>query len=323
LIRDAFAARVICRFVAPIMETLHCGNTAEAFPDYSFFTAKGWRRPLIRLAWSFTIGAALFCIAASPATAQGLPRADGATTPVKRYGPDGGCGPAMIISPGFGGNEEGNAALASAMGTQGWRVLVMGHRESGREAFRAAMLGGSPKQGILEATTTPPKHRARFLDLDAAIAEMTRRCRPAKFVLAGHSMGAMTTMLEAGSASRFGRFGGNRFDAYVAISPQGVGYTYAQGAWSGVSKPVLMITGARDQGSDGGVETRLSAFEGLPPGNKRFAIIPGAGHIALSANWRDDVGRAVSALTIEFVNAIGGGRALPPSSLRGIDIRDK
>lgn len=260
---------------------------------------------------------------AAPVLAQPLPRADGAATPVKRYGPQTGCGPAMIISHGFGGNENGNSGLASAMAAQGWRVIVMGHRESGKEAFRAAIFSGSPKQGILEATTTPTKHRARFLDLDAAIGEMTRNCRPAKFVLAGHSMGAMTTMLEAGSVGRFGRFGSNRFDAYVAISPQGIGYTYAAGAWSGVSKPVLMITGTRDQASDGGYETRLSAFDGLPPGSKRLAIIQGAGHLALAANGNSDITKAVSALTFEFLNAVSKGRTLPPSTLRGIDIRDK
>jgi pimeloyl-ACP methyl ester carboxylesterase len=269
------------------------------------------------------IGAALIGLASSSVSAQGLPRADGAGTPVKRYGPQTGCGPAMIISHGFGGDENGNSGLASAMAAQGWRVIVMGHRESGREAFRTAIFSNSPKQGILDATTTPPRHRARFLDLDAAIAEMTRNCRPAKFVLAGHSMGAMTTMLEAGAAARFGRFGSNRFDAYVAISPQGIGYTYDRNAWAGISKPVLMITGTRDQGSDGGVETRLSAFEGLPAGSKRLAIIPDAGHLALAANGGNGVTKAIAALTLEFLNAVGKGRSLPPSALRGIDIRDK
>jgi pimeloyl-ACP methyl ester carboxylesterase len=272
---------------------------------------------------SIVTGLTSLLLAAAPALAQGLPRADGASVPVKRYGPQAGCGPAMIMSPGFGGNEDGNGGFAAAMARQGWRVLVMGHRESGREAFRAAIFSTAPKQGLIDATTTPPMHRARFLDLDAAFAEMTRSCRPAKLVLAGHSMGAMTTMIEAGAVARFGRFGGNRFDAYVAISPQGVGYTYDAGAWRGVSKPVLMITGTRDQGTDGGVETRLSAFDGLPPGSKRLAIIPGAGHLALGANGDNDVTKAVSALTLEFLKALGQGRGLPVSNLRGIDIRDK
>jgi dienelactone hydrolase len=270
-----------------------------------------------------TIGVALIGIAAPPAAAQGLPRADGATTPVKHYGPQSGCGPAMIISHGFGGNETGNGGLATAMAAQGWRVMVMGHRESGKEAFRAAIFSASPKQGILDATTTPAKHRARFLDLDAAVAAMTRSCRPATFVLAGHSMGAMTTMLEAGAVGRFGRFGSNRFDAYVAISPQGIGFTYASGAWAGVRKPVLMITGTRDQATDGGYETRLSAFDGLPPVFKRFAIIPDAGHLVLAANGNNRVTNAISALTLEFLKSVSKGRSLVPSTLRGIDIRDK
>jgi pimeloyl-ACP methyl ester carboxylesterase len=269
------------------------------------------------------IGAALIGIAAPPAAAENLPRADGATVPVKRYGHQGGCGPAMIISPGFGGDENGNAGFVSAMAATGWRVLVMGHRESGRQAFREAVFSEAPKQGVIDATTTPPKHIARFRDLDAVIAETSRSCRPSRFVLAGHSMGAMTTMLEAGAVARFGRFGANRFDAYIAISPQGIGYTYAAGAWSGVTKPVLMITGTRDQGTDGGIETRLSAFEGLPPVRKRLAVLPGAGHLILGGNNDNDVTRVLVALTVEFLKGIGSGGSLPASTLRGIDIRDK
>ncbi len=229
----------------------------------------------------------------SPAFAQTttLPRADGASTPIKRYGPADGCGPLMIISHGLGGSENGNAGLASTMAAEGWRVIVMGHRESGRAVLREALLSLSPRQNLIVASTTPDYHRARFLDLDATIAEATRPCRPSRFVLVGHSMGAMTTMLEAGAVAKYGRFGSDRFDAYVAISPQGIGYTYEAGAWARVRKPVLMITGTRDQGSEGGYETRLSAFEGLPAGSKRFAIIPGAGHLALSGDGRDPVAR--------------------------------
>jgi pimeloyl-ACP methyl ester carboxylesterase len=261
--------------------------------------------------------------AALPAMAQGLQRSDGAVTPVKRYGPQGGCGPAMVMSPGFGGDESGNAGFASAMAAKGWRVVVIGHRESGRQAFREAVFSASPKQAVIEATTTPAKHIARFRDLDAVIADLSRTCRPARFVLAGHSMGAMTTMLEAGAVARFGRFGGNRFDAYVAISPQGVGYTYAEGAWASVTKPVLMITGTRDLGTDGGPETRLTAFAGLPPGRKRLAILPGAGHLILGGNKDNEVTRALAALTLEFLSGTAGATQLPASILSSIDIRDK
>jgi pimeloyl-ACP methyl ester carboxylesterase len=259
----------------------------------------------------------------SAAMAQSLPRADGGTTPIKSYGVSPGCIPTMIISHGFGGSEAGNAALAESMARNGWRAIVMGHQESGRPALRQALLSGSPRQSIIEATTTPQKHRMRFLDLDAAFKEATRLCRPSRLVLAGHSMGAMTTMLEAGASAKFGRFGSNRFDAYIAISPQGVGYSYAQGAWSGVSRPVLMITGTSDNGSDGGPETRLSAFEGLPPGRKRLAIIPGAGHLSLAANHDNSVSATVAKLSLEFVNSYASGRNLPVSNIQNVDIRDK
>jgi pimeloyl-ACP methyl ester carboxylesterase len=277
-------------------------------------------KPLLCVSLSVSLIASTSFASAQTAA---LPRADGASTPIKRYGPPGGCGPLMIISHGLGGSENGNGGLASAMANEGWRVIVMGHRESGRAVLREALFSTSPRQNLVAAATTPAYHRARFLDLDAAVAEATRNCRPSRFILAGHSMGAMTTMLEAGSVAKFGRFGSNRFDAYVAISPQGIGFTYDAGAWARINKPVLMITGTRDQGSEGGYETRVSAFDGLPAGAKRFAIIAGAGHLSLSADGQDQVARKVGALTIEYLNALGKGRALTPTSVAGVDVRDK
>jgi pimeloyl-ACP methyl ester carboxylesterase len=262
-------------------------------------------------------------ITAGPATAETLPRSDGGQTPIRRHGPQGGCGPTMIFSHGFGGDETGGAELASAMAAQGWRVIAMGHRESGRRQLRQAIFGGGPpREGIAAGARDPEAHRLRFLDLDAALAEARRRCRPSRLVLAGHSMGAMTTMLEAGATASFGRYGANRFDAYVAISPQGVGSGFTAGSWAGVTKPVLMITGTRDQALEGGPETRLSAFAGLPPGRKRLAVIPGAGHLMLAATGKNGVSRAVSALTLEFLADIEAG-GLRPSRVPGVDVRDK
>jgi pimeloyl-ACP methyl ester carboxylesterase len=275
------------------------------------------------IAFAVIAGLTTASFASAQSTSLILVRSDGGETPIRRYGPPDGCGPAMIVSHGFGGSERGNGVLATAMAARGWRVLVMGHRETGGSALRAALVSLGPRQAILDATTTPPNHKFRSMDLDAAVSDMTGACRPAPFVLAGHSMGAMTTMLEAGAKARFGRFGADRFDAYVAISPQGLGYTYEPGAWVGVTKPVLMITGTRDQGSDGGYETRLSAFEGLPPGRKRLAIIPKAGHLALSTDWNNEVARGVVAVVVEFLDGLRAGRSLPPSRLASIDVRDK
>jgi pimeloyl-ACP methyl ester carboxylesterase len=276
-----------------------------------------------RLLLSKILCIAVLATGSLDALAQSLPRADGGQTPIRRYGPSTGCGPAMILSHGFGGDENGNGHLASSMAMQGWRVIAMGHRESGRQQFREALMSGAPRENMLQRARDPAAFRARFHDLDAAYAEITRGCRPSPLVLAGHSMGAMTTILEAGATATFGRYGSNRFDAYVVISPQGVGSGFTQGSWAAVSKPVLMITGTQDQAAEGGPLTRLSAFEGLPPGRKRLAIIPEATHMQLGANNGDPVGRTVATLTAEFLSGLSQGGRLPASAARGIDIRDK
>jgi hypothetical protein len=136
-------------------------------------------------------------------------------------------------------------------------------------------------------------------------------------------MGAITTMLEAGAVARFGRFGGDRFDGYVALSPQGIGSIFADGAWTRVSKPVLMITGTRDHGVDGDYRTRLTAFDGLPPGGKRLAIISGARHLELSGSAGSQSLGAIVGLIREFAAGVATGGSLPPSRVNIPDIRDK
>lgn len=275
--------------------------------------------------------AMLSCLAVSfslPALAQtpaSLPRSDGAVTPVLVYGgAASACPRTMIVSHGLGGSERGLPQLAEAMARDGWRVIVMGHGESGRDALREAFRETRGIRAAFEQVVTDPDaYRGRLLDLDAAHAEATRRCRPPQLVLAGHSMGAATTMLEAGSVARVGRFGRDRFDAYVAISPQGVGKLYADGAWSAVAKPVLMITGTRDRGRDGDWRTRISAFEQLPPGRKRFIVIPDATHLELGGRGAPSVSQMVAAATREFLAGVATRGSLPRSRLDGVDVQDK
>jgi len=206
----------------------------------------------------------------------------------------------MVVSHGLGGAEDGLSALGNAMSSSGWRVIVMGHPESGGQVLRSAFWSGDVRNRLIASATDPALHRARFADLDAAYREATRVCRPKPLLLAGHSMGAATTMLEAGAKARFGRFGSDRFDAYVAISPQGVGIFWDHGAWGGIKKPVLMITGTNDKGADGDYTTRLIAFRSLPPGRHRLAVVDGASHIDLSAA-KDRYGRVISTLVGDFL----------------------
>ncbi|MGF1651536.1 MAG: alpha/beta hydrolase family protein [Hyphomicrobiaceae bacterium] len=250
-----------------------------------------------------------------------LRRSDGAVVPARIYGSREGCPQTMIVSHGLGGSEAALEGFATALAGQGWLVFVLGHRESGRTVFREALFSGAMRERLSAAAVDPQLYRARFADLEAAFDYATARCRPPVLALAGHSMGAATVMLEAGAVGRMGRFGGDRFDVYVAISPQGIGHMWDAGAWRAVRKPVLMVTGTNDSGVDGDYETRLSAFEGLPPGRKRLAIIPGARHIALGRDGR--LGRLIAALSVEFIDALSGPGRPSLSRVTRVEVRDR
>jgi dienelactone hydrolase len=112
-------------------------------------------------------------------SARTLPRSDGGSTPITDYPARGasGCPPTLVVSHGFGGTEAALPDLANTMAGRGWRVIVMGHRESGREQLRAAFQSGGGLAGVDAAARERPKHAARFLDLDAAFVEATRASR--------------------------------------------------------------------------------------------------------------------------------------------------
>ncbi len=268
-----------------------------------------------------------FCVLPGPVQAQAqrsLSRADGQSTQIADYAPQraASCPATMILSHGFGGSSAALPSLARRMASIGWRVIVMNHAESGRDVMRAAFQSGAGLAGVDSAARDVSKHAARFLDLDAAYAEAVRACRPPTLILGGHSMGSQTAMMEAGAVPLIGRMGSNRFDAYVALSPQGIGTTYGQGAWRGVGKPVLMITGTNDRVVGGDYTQRLTAFEGLPAGRKRLAVIAGAGHLQIGGIGSGAVDTVVNALVAEFAEHIGG-KSWQKSQVTGAQITEK
>jgi pimeloyl-ACP methyl ester carboxylesterase len=139
-------------------------------------------------------------------------------------------------------------------------------------------------------------------------------------------MGAATTMFEAGARGTVRYPGGGRFDAYIAVSPQGVGsWAFAsRNAWARVDAPVLMITGTRDDGLDGsGWQARLTAFANLPPGQKRLAVIDGANHFNLGGIGNPAAQRTAGAVAGEFLRQLRTGWG--PSALQqpGLTLREK
>lgn len=218
------------------------------------------------------------------------PRNDGRSTPMLVYkaaGTTRGCAPLAIISHGAGGSEHGYRYLAEAMSQNGFTTIVMGHRESGIAALRSDIRADGFREGITALVTDPSAEQARLMDVGAALRWAETQCDTPFRVLLGHSMGAITVMLESGARNIIGvknpPAGQDRFDAYVALSPEGPGLVFPEHAWNGIRKPMLILTGTRDQSLKGGPKARLIPWNDLP-GNEItkcqwMGVIDGATHM--------------------------------------------
>lgn len=254
----------------------------------------------------------LIACAAAVARAQEereLGRSDGAAVAVRVYGDEGAsCRGVAVLSPGAGGSERGLRYLAESFGRDRWLAVVAGHRESGPDALRADLRGHGLRDALRELTTNRSAYVARAMDLGAALAWARPRCGGHFAALLGHSMGAATVMLEAGARNRLELAGEDRFDAYVALSPQGPGEIFPEHAWRAIGKPMLMLTGTRDQALEGSWETRTVAYDDMPAGCKWIGVIDGATHMNLGGNGYSPKAQALaSGAARAFLDAAAAG----------------
>lgn len=263
---------------------------------------------------------------ASPVLAQDettYRRADGAVIEA-RVLPAAGCAPLAVVSHGFGGTARGNRQLAEALQQAGYRVVVPNHAETGPKVLFQLVGTGGGRERLFDMVADPRLLGPRLEDVGAILAAEKRRCAVPFTVLAGHSMGARTALLEAGAANNAGLKGQNRFDAYIAISPAGENTKlFPRGAMAGLRKPVFLITGTRDDGEGVGYALRLSAFEGLPAGFKRLAVIDDATHSALSGRGDPRTGQLVGAMAVEFLAMVRSGSARAATPRPGVFLSDK
>lgn len=266
-----------------------------------------------------------YAAAASGAEKQKLVRADGAKVPVRVYGvAAGSCRGIAVISPGAGGTEKGLAYIAEALAKDGWLGVVVGHKESGPVVLRADMQDMGMKDALRKMTTDRSAYQARFMDIAAALAWARPRCDGKFAVLVGHSMGAATAMLEAGAANKLKLAGKDRFDAYVALSPQGPGAIFPRHAWHNIGKPVLMLTGTRDTALEGGWKSRTIPYDDMPAGCKWLGVIDGATHMNLGGRGfvRETGVLAINA-TQTFLDGLVAGKCATPAAADGIAFKNK
>jgi predicted dienelactone hydrolase len=281
-----------------------------------------WRRRALVLALaSFSF----FAAAAGGAENLMLVRADGAQVPVRVYGvAAASCKGVAVISPGAGGTEQGLAYIAKALSGDGWLSVVAGHKESGPSVLRADMQGADLKAALLKMTTDRSAYEARWMDIAAALDWARPRCDRHFAALVGHSMGAATVMLEAGAGNKLNLAGKDRFDAYVALSPQGPGSIFPEDAWSKITKPVLMLTGTGDKALEGAWTTRTVPYDVMPAGCKWLGVIDGATHMNFAGSG---FSHKTEKLTIHaaqtFLDALAAGKCGTLADEEGISFKHK
>ena len=255
-----------------------------------------------------------------------VPRADGALTPLVVFDPQAtGCPPLALVSPGAGGTEKGMSYLGDALAGDGWRVIVLGHKESGPQALRGDMRRAGIFRGLKDLVADPDAYRGRFMDIDAALKWSGQRCHPPFKALIGHSMGARTVMLEAGAQNNLGVHGGNHFDAYVALSPPGPDEVFPAGAERPITAPMLLVTGTRDATIDRkGFEERTQSFASLRSTCGWMAVIDGATHLNFAGlGFAGKTEAATVALSTGFLDALRHGHCAHPPVLTGVRITTK
>jgi hypothetical protein len=132
-------------------------------------------------------------------------------------------------------------------------------------------------------------------------------------------------MIEAGARNKLSLEGTDSFSAYIALSPQGVGSIFPEDAWKTIRRPVLLVTGTRDNELGGASwQTRTEPYENMPAGCKWLGIIDGATHMNFAGKG---ISRRTELLTTQvigsFLEGVHRGDCNPKSQQRGIDVRTK
>ncbi len=255
-----------------------------------------------------------------------LQRQDKQLLQAMAYAPAAGtCAGIAVISPGAGGSEKGYRYLGEALSALGYLSVVVGHPESGRRVLREQVRREGLRGGLAELITEPDAYRGRLQDIAAARQWAQTHCNSATTLLIGHSMGAATAMIEAGARNKVDTQGSNAFTAYIALSPQGTGSIFPQGAWSGIQKPVLMLTGTRDTELGGAPwETRTEPYRDMPPGCKWLGVIDGASHLNFAGNGLSRKTELLTNQTIAaFLQGVRAGDCKAPPRVAGIELNAK
>ena len=265
------------------------------------------------------------------------PARDGRRVPVKVYVPQWtGPFPVVVLSHGAGGNWDANYAQARHLASHGYVVLAVEHVASNSERLRQGMrFASNLKVMTRDASEVLGRPRDVAFALDQAQkwnqshAELKGVFDMTRVAALGHSFGAYTVLAVCGARPALdwleprvdpGKglgpdLGDARVKACVALSPPGPGEPFfLEDSFATINRPVLGISGSRDEQQGTTPANRRRFFELEPVGAKVFVWLIAADHQAFSdatgsrrtnppSRTRADVQPIVRAATLLFLQA--------------------
>ncbi|MFM8769698.1 MAG: alpha/beta hydrolase family protein, partial [Rubrivivax sp.] len=201
----------------------------------------------------------------------------------------------VLFSHGLGGTRAGGALWGQAWQAAGLVVLHLQHPGSDLEAVRQVARSFADQRGLRQAAG-PDQLLARLADVKFVLDDIARRqalgagrwgdVRAHEVGLSGHSFGAHTTLGMAGQ--RYPALDGlqePRLAAFIAFSPTLPLQGDATRAFERLTRPMLCITGTRDDdvaGVGATHERRMGVFAALPAGRKAHLVLEDADHMTFA-----------------------------------------
>ena len=223
--------------------------------------------------------------------------------PLKIYFPqESGTYPIILFSHGAGGSKDGFSHLGEFWASRGYVAIHLTHLGTDTLTLKTQGL-----QAIFDEADDPEHWRERVQDISFVIDSLAEletiapqlqgKLNRSEIGVAGHSFGAFTSLLIAGTTvitpwSENTTFLDARVQAVLAISPQGTGQQGLHDrSWDHLRLPVMTITGTEDEGRAGQPAAwREEPFEQMPTGEKYLLVIAGAQHSSYGDRNRNGSG---------------------------------
>ena len=197
----------------------------------------------------------------------------------------------VVYSHGLSDSRHGGEVWGQAWADAGFVLLRLQHAGSDLGAVMQALAKNRSRAGLQDVANAQ-QLLARIDDVVFAIDEVARRKsfdKAWRFVrtdgvgVAGHSFGAHTTLGVGGQAypSR-DTLREPRIAALAVFSPSLPGTGDAAQAFAAVQRPILSLTGTRDDdviGNGSTADKRAAVYSALPAGNKAMLLLKDADHM--------------------------------------------